>query len=100
MTREQAEELIRKEFPSELLNGAPLVEVSIIEGDKVVFIAGHRSLGDHIFTHAYYLLAVDKWLFNKVVYSDTNVVCGEAYKTAEETKERTINYLRHLLTKI
>lgn len=75
--------------------------VSVIDNGKLIYVAAHTRLEGDVrkyWNYRYFQFTLDKWNFNRCIFQDSNV--ADAFKTAEETKEKTFNYIKHILKKI
>lgn len=99
MNHKEAIDIIKKEFKG--FDNEEFNNTQIEETENYIYITSHvKPLGYTSYLHRYFIISIYKHLFNKVIYSDTNVIDNTFFKGTEEAKERTKNYLNHLLSKV
>jgi hypothetical protein len=102
MTEEQILEEVNKIYPG--LGVTELKGVSVIDNGNFIYVAAHTPLDvmeDRTYwNHRYFQFTLDKWNFKRCIFQDSNVTDADHFKTAEETKEKTFNYIEHVLQRL
>lgn len=99
MSINEAIDVIKKEFKG--FDTESFYHTEIEETENYIYIVSYVKPVDYIdYSHRYFMIVIYKHLFNKVIYSDSNVIDKTFFKNTNEVKKRTKNYLNHLLNKI
>lgn len=87
-------ELISKTF--NYYKGEDLTNIDILENKNFYYISANVK-DQSKYLKRYYIITVYKWLNNQIIYSDSNFIDLDKNVHAFEVKERTHEYLKHLL---
>lgn len=102
MTEEQVLEDINRIYPN--MKVTEIVGVSILDNGDYIHVAAHTPLtqaeGRSFWNHRYFQFTIARWDFGKCIYDDSNVTDANHFKTAEETRQKAINYFGHVLKKL
>lgn len=102
MTEDQILKEINRIYPR--LDVTEVTGVSVIDNGKMIHVAAHTPLAEakdrSYWNHRYFQFTLDKWNFGRCIYHDSNVTDADHFKTAEETRQKAINYLNHILKEI